>query len=488
MSTRAVLSGATALLATAAPAWADLSAEGLWADWQKTFGAFGLTLSADAAMAGDTLTLSDFTTRSDMGGVENVASYGTVQLVEQGDGTVRVLLPPEMRATSTTTVEGETVEQDFTISHEGLDFVVAELDGARTYVFDAERLIYAFDDVVGEGDEPPVEMSLALTAVDSAYTIAPEGASSLVTSEFAANAMNLILQSEGEDAPFTVLYDAVDLTGEGGGTFDEGQIGTGGGIPGGLNMAFNYAHGGATMSVTARGEDGPVNVNASSNAGALAVGIDADGLSETLTSAGVQASVQVPEFPAPLAFTAAEVAGGFLLPLGAPDAVKPFGMDFVMREVEFDDAIWSTFDPTGQLPRDAATLVLDIDGTAEMAVDLSDAEAMVALGARPPGELETLSINEVRLSVAGAELRAAGELAFPTPDPSEPVGRLVVNLDGAFALADRLVALGFVPAEQVAFVKGMSGAVARSVGEDQLESELTFTEGGGIAANGMPLR
>ena len=40
----------------------------------------------------------------------------------------------------------------------------------------------------------------------------------------------------------------------------------------------------------------------------------------------------------------------------------------------------------------------------------------------------------------------------------------------------------------MAAMAGMAGVVARPAGEDALESTIEFTEGGGIVANGLPLR
>ncbi len=153
-----------------------------------------------------------------------------------------------------------------------------------------------------------------------------------------------------------------------------------------------------------------------------------------------------------------------------------------------DDAIWNLFDPAEELPRDPATVVLDFAGTAVMNVDLfGDPEAMAALEG-PPGELKSLTLTQLLVTLAGAELRGSGDLAFPVPaTPPAPVGTIDLALDGGFALIDRLVAIGLVPAQQAAFVKGGAGAIARPVGDDQLESTIEFTEGGGISANGMPL-
>ncbi|MGB3409461.1 MAG: DUF2125 domain-containing protein, partial [Jannaschia sp.] len=116
-----------------------------------------------------------------------------------------------------------------------------------------------------------------------------------------------------------------------------------------------------------------------------------------------------------------------------------------------------------------------------------DPEARASAGA--PGELKTLDLNPLQVSLAGAELTGEGSVEFPTPGPvPQPVGSVTLSLTGGLALIDKLVALGFLPPEQAAFAKGMAGVVARPVGEDALESLIEFTPGGGITANGMPLQ
>ena len=72
--------------------------------------------------------------------------------------------------------------------------------------------------------------------------------------------------------------------------------------------------------------------------------------------------------------------------------------------------------------------------------------------------------------------------------PFAPVGQIDLKLEGGFALLDGLVAIGVFPAQQATFLRGMIGAVARQTGDDTLETTIAFTEGGGITANGLPVR
>lgn len=64
------------------------------------------------------------------------------------------------------------------------------------------------------------------------------------------------------------------------------------------------------------------------------------------------------------------------------------------------------FDPTGQLPHDPATVVLDLAGKGKVLFDMFDPEAMEALekGEEQPGELHALTVNQLQVSAAGAEL------------------------------------------------------------------------------------
>jgi hypothetical protein len=485
MSTRAIAGAAALLLTTAPAAWA-LTPEALWADWQAALAGFGVEMTATETRDGDALVLSDLTTVQTFGGASTRTVYERVILLPDGADRVVVELPAVMALTTETEVDGESARQTGAISHDGLEFTVTQAGDARDYVYRADRMSYRLDGIEGIDDAPPLAVEVALSDLVSDYTFTPDGdALDMVADDFAAATLTLSIVSEDGPQPFELTYAASDLAGATSGRFrpdDEAASPLEG-----IDLAAAYTHAGAETTAEGTGAEGPFAFSSRSTAGRLEVGLDADGLTERFGSEGLEMEVALPQFPVPITASLASFATGFTLPVGVADEAKPFGLQLAFADLTLDDVLWSLFDPTGQLPRDPATLMLDLSGEAEMAADLFDPEALAELDG-PPGEVRTLSLTELSLDAVGVDLLASGDLTFPTPDITAPVGSIDVALDGAFALADRLVTLGLLPAEQVAFVKGMAGLVARPVGEDQLESTITFTEDGGITANGMPLR
>jgi hypothetical protein len=104
------------------------------------------------------------------------------------------------------------------------------------------------------------------------------------------------------------------------------------------------------------------------------------------------------------------------------------------------------------------------------------------------------SINDLRLSLAGAELTGEGALELDNTDLTtydgmpKPVGKINLALTGGNTLIDRLVELGLVPEEQAMVARMTMGMFMVPTGEDSLKSELEFTEEGNLFANGQRLK
>lgn len=95
----------------------------------------------------------------------------------------------------------------------------------------------------------------------------------------------------------------------------------------------------------------------------------------------------------------------------------------------------------------------------------------------------------------GASLTGDGGFTFDNSDTTtfdgmpKPTGSIALNLQGANALMDNLVKLGFVSEEQVSGARMMLGLFARpGAGSDELVSEIQITEDGQVLANGQRLR
>ncbi|CTQ49364.1 DUF2125 domain-containing protein [Jannaschia donghaensis] len=488
------LAGAAAIVLTTAPAaFADLQATAIWEDWQDVYNRFGGTLGAESVDYSDgTLTLDGVTYRTELGGTVSAASYGTIKMVEQADGSVVIEIPAEMETDSTSVTDGVEVEQTMRLRHADLSIVAREDGGERIYDIAADTMTIEVDTVLdaGDGTTDPNTVTMRLDGLESVYRsgFGPDGQGFAQT--YAVDGVDIGSTFANGDDEVTFSYAMTGVRSEFDGTYGEVPTGPVLGLSD-MNIFYDGSidHSGSTLTVAGTTPDGPLDIAGTSESGTIELDMSRDALTYALGSVGGQITAQVPGFPLPVDVSMQEVRSAFTLPIGAPGSEKPFGLQIILRELALDETLWGLFDPTGQLPRDPATVVVDMDGTAVMNVDMfGDPDAMAAMTG-PPGSLKTLTLNQLLVTLAGAELRGTGDVDFPeeTIIP-EPVGTVELALDGGFALIDRIVALGFIPAEQAAFVKGMAGAVARPVGDDQLESTIEFTPGGGITANGMPLK
>ncbi|MGB3407343.1 MAG: hypothetical protein WBA67_07595, partial [Jannaschia sp.] len=402
MPKHAIAAG-TAFVLCAGPALADLTAQQIWTDWQQVYAAMGTTVTAESeTFSNGVLSLTGVTTSAVLGDIESRSNFGSLSLVEQGDGTVRIDLPPSMTLETVTEGSGETLRQSVVMETTGWSAIVSEAGEGRVYDISADELSYVFTDISGGEEATPVGGRLSLAGIDSTATSTPDGDRLALDQTLTADGMTLTVAATGDSA-FDLSYVLAGLASRGVGTLDLANIPSATSLSAmGLLFAGDLEHSGSTIAMTVESESGPVAVNGTSGAGRIAFDIGADTLAYTLSSTDAQLAVQLASFPVPLNLSMAEVTSGFTLPVGVSDTPKPFGLSLAYREIAVDDALWSLFDPTGQLPRDPATILLDLSGTALMLVDLfgGDPEAIASAGA--PGELKTMDLNQLQVSLAGA--------------------------------------------------------------------------------------
>jgi Uncharacterized protein conserved in bacteria (DUF2125) len=152
-----------------------------------------------------------------------------------------------------------------------------------------------------------------------------------------------------------------------------------------------------------------------------------------------------------------------------------------------NEEAWAMFDPNGALPRDAADLAIDVSGKTKI-----DIPAMIAAdesGAPPvmPAP-ESLNITEIGLKVAGAALAGTGAFTFDNSMGFPmPLGEANVNVTGANALIDGLIATGLMSEEDAMGARMMMGMFMVPSGDDALTSKIEAKEGMQILVNGQPL-
>ncbi|MEM1265326.1 MAG: DUF2125 domain-containing protein [Pseudomonadota bacterium] len=180
-------------------------------------------------------------------------------------------------------------------------------------------------------------------------------------------------------------------------------------------------------------------------------------------------------------------------PIRPTEGPEPVRLKFEFSDLTVSDAAWGLFDPEGKLPRDPATLDIDIAASVDINMPLFEALDDDGEGDAPSplmlGTVERVDMTRVFLTAAGATAEATGavDLLYQGPFPL-PEGQINISLAGIQTLANTIGELGLLPAEEIAPMMGMMMMFAQpGDGPDTFTSQIEFKDGG-ITANGIPLQ
>ncbi|MCQ0091758.1 DUF2125 domain-containing protein [Roseovarius sp. M141] len=500
---RAALTAGAILSMSAGTAVADVTPTEVWTDWKAYMTDFGFAVSARETPSGSDLRLNDIVMSLDApeGGADTEVKFPELSLTDNGDGTVSISFPESMPVS--VAVEGpEPVSFDLIYTTSDLDMTVSGDASEMTYAYTAASVGVEMSDLVSEGK--PVDFgaaSIALQDVDG-RTVTTAGDlrqsnqqidSGPVTYEIA------MVDPEDPTSKFemTGQIDNLQMLGTATLPTDMDMSNIAAALAAGFAVDGSYTFGPDASTFTATEEGVVTRGTSASSGGELSVKMNEDGVHYSGTSNDLAIEMTVPDLPFPVSMAMAEGKFALDMPIAQKEAAQDFGLTFVLGDLTVSDAIWAMFDPAAQLPRDPATLALEMSGKARVMANLMDAAQMAAVedGTEVPGELDALSLDRLLLRIAGAELTGEGAVTFDNTDKvtfdgmPKPIGDIGLKLTGANALLDKLVAMGFVPEEQVMGVRMMMGVFAvPGEGEDVLNSKIEFTEEGQILANGQRLK
>ena len=171
---------------------------------------------------------------------------------------------------------------------------------------------------------------------------------------------------------------------------------------------------------------------------------------------------------------------------GKQGEVAPLAFAMTMEELEVDEAIWGMFDPTGAIPREPATLRIDLGAEA---LWMSESVETSIENAEPPFMPQSMKINDVFLTVGGASLSATGE-GILSQQTMQPSGLIQVELRGVLGLVQTLSEIGIVPVPQAMMVQGMLPQFTRPGpdGADHFLSDIEAMPDGSILVNGTRVK
>lgn len=510
MSNFRMLCGTTAAIGfmSGSAALADVTADQIWNDWKSYFETFGYEVTASEARVGDTLTVRDMRMMMPLPEDDGMVAItlGQIGFVDRGDGSVSIELPSPVPMVIDVQPEGEDpVKVSLDYLNTGLQILATGSPEEIAYTYSADEIGARLTEIIAEGETKDVGTAeLNIKSVSGASTVKVGNLRDLVSSMTTGELSYAMDFANPEDSSefFNLTGGADGMSFEGSttyptdGSFDpenvDAMLRAGFAFDGG----FSYENGHMNFEF----EDGSDQAKAqtTTESGVFAVGMSPSGLNYDIMSRGLTAAFQGGDLPFPVDFAFAEAGLKLLMPIQKSDDTQDFAMGLTLGDFTMSDMIWGMVDPAEQLPRDPATVALDLTGKGKLSFDLFDPEQMEALERGEidmPGEVERLDVNRLEVTAAGASLTGEGgvDVDFPTVMMTQGMqgteGALRLRLSGANGLMDTLVAMGLVPEDQVMGARMMLSMFAvPGDGEDVLTSTIEVKNDGQVLANGQRLK
>ncbi len=487
------------------PAFADVTAQQVWEDWKTYMVGFGYKIDGTESTSGNALTVSDLTMSMTLPEDEGTMklTMGQFTFADNADGTVSVMIPPQLPVTvNIRPTVGESVDAAVDYNTSGYSVIVSGDPDDMTYNYSVADLTLALAELVVDGT--PRDIGTATLTIKDIT-----GTSNMKSGDLRTNTQRVntgpiemaidFTDPEGSDARIVMngAYNSIGFVG--GGTFPKGMDAND--LPAMLAAGFAFdgeftAGGGATdFNVAENG--GNVQGVIGSDGGTLKIAMNQDKLQYAGAFNNAKLNIAGGDVPIPIHLAMAKYGFNLLMPLTKGKAEQDFAFALTLGNFTMSDLLWSIFDPAATLPRDPATVAIDLTGKAKLLVDILDPKQMGAVerGETLAGELNALGLNSLLVSAAGAELTGDGAFTFDNTDMvtfdgiPAPTGAIDLKLVGGNGLLDKLIAMGLVPEDQAMGMRMMMGLFAvPGADEDTLTSRIEVSGDGQIKANGQRIR
>ena len=504
MTHHKALCGTTAiLLALTGTAQADVTSADVWANWKAAAESVGQTLTpGNETSGGGVISLTDVAIAMSMPEVEVTGSIASIEFSENGDGTVAITVSPSYSMNVNVDPEyGEKVDVTLSVLQEGLAMVASGDPDAVKYDFFASNMNLSVDEFVVDGEAIEMVADLSIADMAGEYLVSA-GEMTEMETELSADQLILNVSANepgGGEGRFAMNFAYADFAARSDGSMmmmtDPDALPEM--LAAGMSTETEMSHGEATFEVSFKDSRDSFALDGSASGGYFGIGLDKDAMAYGVNNTDLDLVVSGSEIPLPqIAVSAAEIGFGFLMPISKSAEPQDFDLEITLDQFAVSEMIWGMVDPGGALPHDPATLLVGLTGKANLLFDLFDPEGPGAADGPMPGEIHELNIEEVKLSVAGAELTGEGAFTFDNANLEAfdgipaPTGAVDMKLVGANGLIDSLIAMGLLPEDQAMMGRMMMGMFAvPGEGEDTLTSKIEIDgAAGSISANGQRLK
>ncbi|MEQ6203159.1 DUF2125 domain-containing protein [Sulfitobacter sp. HNIBRBA2951] len=486
-------------------AFADLAPRDVWGDWRAYLEGMGYAVTATEATNGDTLNISDITVQIAGGpDVETmILRLPPLQFAELSGGRVEVVMsetmPLEVEITPKSTKR--LAKAQLTYTQSGHSMIASGDPDAIVFDYTADAFNLSLGSLSVDGtvfDPATTRFSLGGTALQSQTQVtAGEVRSYDQNMQMGQVTYDIFFKDPAQVETMMMKSTLEEVVFAGTSVLPVQEIAQAQNLAPLIAAGFAFDGTFSTKATETQTEitsdEGASKFKTGSQNTQLAVAMGADGVSYDVTTQQVQVGAQLAGIPFPLFVEMASAGMKIKAPVMKSDAPQDIAVGFDLTDFTMSDIIWALFDPSAQLPRDPATIALDLTGKAKVLLDVFDLQQ--AADAKVPAELNALSIDRLVVDAVGAKLEAQGAATFDNTDKTtlpgfpKPVGDITVNLAGANGLMDKLVAMGLLPAQQVTGARMMMGLFAvPGDAPDTLTSKIEFNEAGQILANGQRVK
>ena len=492
------------LLLSTTTVFADTTNTEVWKNWQGYMTSMGYSVTADEADAGNVLTVKNIKMISPLAAGDNGLSVTLpmLTLTGQGDGSVKIALPPLSELAIDMALQtGEKVDAILAYAQDGLDMTVTGAGGNFTYTYAASGIGLSLDKLMIDGTAvgpDVVKVNINLQDVSGNSTITDGELRNFTQAiNSAALAYDIVFSDPDSGAKVKANGALQNLASNSESMVPKSGVGMAdmnAMLTSGFNVTGALTYQGGNMDMALDSPDGAGSTNTSSTGGAITYSFGPDGINYDVTQTGLAFSALVPDVPLPIVLNMAVSKFNFAMPLQKSVAEQDFALGFTMGDFTVSDMVWGLLDPSAQLPRNPATLALDVSGKAKVLFDFLNPDQAAALqsSGAAPGELNALTLNNLVVDAVGARLTGTGDFTFDNSDLvsfggiPRPTGAIDLKLVGGNGLLDKLVAVGVLPQQQAMGARMMMGLFAvAGPEEDTLNSKIEINEAGHILANGQ---
>lgn len=500
------IGSAAFLFVSAQGAVADITAKDVWNNIQAYMSNTGYQISATESMSGDTLTLSDVvmavTYPDDQGSFS--MTMDQIVLTENGDGTVAIKTPDTFPMKIEAREGGDALfDATLAVTQTGQSQQASGDPDNIRYVSGLEQLKIALTGLSIAGENVPRDQAnfdVTLSGITSDSTLTGTGEIRF-TQDMKADqlAYDLVFEDPTTSTAFDLKGQLRGIDATGSGTFPEstGSAEFQAMLAAGFEVDGKIGYSGGQSTIASSSDGQSFSSATSSDGGSIGVSMDGQSLSYDIAATNSKMTVTSSDLPFPVDVALAESAFGLSLPISKSEESQDFALSIKLGDFTMSEMLWGMVDPTQALPRDPASIVLDLAGKAKVLVDFMDPDVAEDLEGMetPPGELDELTINELLVSLAGAKLMGSGAFTFDNSSPSPfgampaPNGSVDLELSGANTLLDKLIAMGMVSDQDAMGARMMMGMLAvPGDAPDTLTSKIEINDQGHIIANGQRIQ